>query len=148
MVEVVALVRVKLGRAAAPGPLAGADRRDAAHQRYQGPAVVEVGVGDAHRDRRPVAVAYDVNFRPELAAVGRIRSSQGPPLTARTLAESIAQRDLSSSPLPPSRSSTTRCSLAHIRVVDHSVKRRWTVRQEAPKTGGSYRQARPEGATK
>lgn len=124
VVEVVALVRVQLGRAMAPGSIAGADRPDTAHQRDQRLAVVKVGAGNAHRDRQPVAVTDNVDLRPELAAISRIRSGQGPPLTARTLTESIAQRDQSSSPFAPSRSRTTRCSLAHTRAVDQSVKRR------------------------
>lgn len=66
----------------------------------------------------------------------------------RTLAESIAQRDQSSSPFLPSWSRTTRCSFAQTLAVDQSVKRRWTVCQEAPKTGGTCRQVQPDVATK
>lgn len=42
----------------------------------------------------------------------------------------------------------TRCRLAHTRFIDQYVKRRWTVCQEAPKTGGSCRQVHPDVATK
>lgn len=132
----------------APGSMAGADRQDAAHQCDQRLTVVKVSAGDAHRERQPVVVTDDVNLRSELAAIGRIRSSQRPPSTSRILTKSIAQRAQSSSPYTPSRSRTPRCSLAHTRAVDRSVKRRCTVRQEAPKTGGNCRQVRPEFATK
>ncbi|OIJ91753.1 hypothetical protein BIV25_28730 [Streptomyces sp. MUSC 14] len=58
-------------------------------------------------------------FHPFLAAVGRIRSRQLPPLRARTLTESIAHHDQSSSPREPSSSRTRRWSLAHTLARDH-----------------------------
>ncbi|GAA3424017.1 hypothetical protein GCM10018953_12000 [Streptosporangium nondiastaticum] len=66
---------------------------------------------------------------------------------ARTLTESVAHRDQSNSPRAPSSSKMIRYSLAHTRVALHSAKRRFTVYKEAPKTGGSCRQAHPVVAT-
>lgn len=53
-----------------------------------------------------------MNLRPVLATIDRIRTRQLPPLVARTLTESIAHRDQSSSPRAPSSSSRIRYSLA------------------------------------
>ncbi|MBB3728113.1 hypothetical protein FHR33_003973 [Nonomuraea dietziae] len=64
-----------------------------------------------------------------------------------TLAESITHRDQSGSPREPSSSRMTRYSLAHTRALLQSVKRRWTVCQEAPKPGGSCRHVQPVVAT-
>lgn len=147
-VVVIALVSMQLRWPLTPGTTAGPDRWDAAHKRLQAQAVVHVRPGDAEGQRQSVPVVDQMDLRSQLAAVGRIRSRQRPPFAARTLAESIAHRDQSSSPLSPSRSSTTRCSLAHTRAADQAVKRRWTVCQAGPKTGGSCRQVQPEAATK
>lgn len=70
-----------------------------------------------------------------------------PPFIARTLTEPIAHRDQSSSPRAPSSSSRIRYSLAHTRARLYSAKRRCAVCQDAPKTGGSCRQAQPVVAT-
>lgn len=148
MVEVVALVCVQFGGPPTAWTISRTDRRDAAHERDQSLAVVQIGTRDAHGEGQSVAIADDMNLRSQLAAVGRIRSGQRPPLTARTLAESIAHRDHSNSPLAPSWSSMTRCSVAHTRFFDQHVKRRWTACQDAPKTGGSCRHVHPDVATK
>ena len=134
---VVALVSVELGGLAASTSAAGANGRDALHQWNQGLAVVQVGRRDANRQGQAVAVDDEVDFRSALATVGRIRSRQRPPLRARTLTESIAHRDQSSSPREPSSSRTRRWSLAHTLASDHSVKRRNAVTPDSPKLGGS-----------
>jgi hypothetical protein len=46
---VVALVRMEFARASSTGPSPGADRRDAAHERFEALAVVHIGAGDAER---------------------------------------------------------------------------------------------------
>jgi hypothetical protein len=100
VVVVVALVGMELGRTSAPRPTPGADGRDPAHQRLQAETVVRVGTGTTQRQRQwqSVPVRDQVDFRSALAAVGRIRSSQWPSFAARTLTESMAHRDQSSSP--------------------------------------------------
>lgn len=110
---VVALVAMELVRPAAARSAAGPDRRNPTDERLKALTVVGVGRGDSERDRKTVAVNYEMDFGPPLTSVGRIRSRQLPPLSARTLTESIAQRDQSSSPWAPSSSSTRRWSLAH-----------------------------------
>jgi hypothetical protein len=131
-----------------PGAVAGANRRDAAHQGDQGLTVMQVGTGDARRDGKSTAVTDDVDLQSELGSIGLIRSGQEPPLTARTLTESTVQRDQPRPSAAPSRSSTTRCSLTHTRARDQFVKRRCAACQETPKTGGGWRQVQPEVATK
>jgi hypothetical protein len=107
------------------GPLAvGADGRDATHQRYQCLAVMDVGRGDPQRERQSVAVDDEVDFRSVLAPVGRLRSRQWPIFAARTVTESIAHLDQSSSPSAPNSSRMTRWSLAQTRALLHRAKRR------------------------
>lgn len=53
---------------------------DAADQRDQGLAVVEVRRGDADRQSQTTAVHDEVDFRSLLTAAGRIRFGQPPPL--------------------------------------------------------------------
>lgn len=60
-----------------------------------------------------------------------------PPLRARTLTESTAHRDQSSSPRAASSSRTRRWSLAQTRASVHSVNRRKAVTPDRPKPGGS-----------
>ncbi|GAA3427418.1 hypothetical protein GCM10018953_46010 [Streptosporangium nondiastaticum] len=90
---VVSLVTVKLGGLAAPRSAARADRRDASDQWFDGQAVMGVGGTDRDRDRQTGPLGDEMDFRPALAAIDRIRACQLPPLTARKLTESIAQRD-------------------------------------------------------
>lgn len=107
VVIVVSLVAVEFFGPSAARAAVGTDRRDTAHQRYQPLAVMDVGRGDPKRQRQPVAVGDKVDFRSALAPVGRIRSRQRPPFAARTLTESIAHLDQSSSPSAPNSSRTT-----------------------------------------
>lgn len=92
VVIVVALVGVQLCRAAATGSAGRTNRRDATHERLKALAVVHVGSRDAQRQWESVPVRDQVNFRSQLAAVGRIRSGQWPSFAARRLTESIAHR--------------------------------------------------------
>lgn len=110
--------------AAGGGATAGADGRNAAHERLQALAVVHVRAGDPQRHRKTVPVGDQVDLRSRLATGGRIRSRQRPPFAARTLTESIAHLDQSNSPRAPSSSRTTRCSRAHTRACDHCANRR------------------------
>lgn len=95
---VVSLVAVEFGRASSAGSAPGADGRYPADEGLEGLVVVQVGAGDADREGQPVPVDDEVDFRSALTAFGLIRSRQCPPLTARTLTESIAHRDQSNSP--------------------------------------------------
>lgn len=140
---VIPLVAVQLGRTATTWPAPGTDRRGATHERFQRLAVVGVDGADHDRDGEAGPVGDDMDLRPLLASIYRIRTCQICPFMARTLTESIAHRAQSNSPREPSSSSKIRCSLAHTRAPLHSVKRRCTVCQEAPKTGGSCRQVQP-----
>lgn len=121
---VVALIAVQLVRSSPPRPTRTADGRYALHEGLQGEAVMSVRRGNGDGDRQARPVDNQVDFRSVLAAVGRIRSRQLPPLRALTLTESMAQRDQSSSPRAPSSSRMTRCSRAHTRALDHWAKRR------------------------
>lgn len=79
---------------------AAADRRYRRDERLQRETVVGVGRGDGDRDRKSGSVGDEVDLRSvSLAATGRIRSGQQPPLRARTLTESMAKRDQSKVPL-------------------------------------------------
>lgn len=118
------LVRMQFPGSPAATSTAGTDRRDSADERFQALAVVHVGAGDTQRQRQPVPIGDQMNFRPQLATVGRIRSRQKAPFAARTLTESIAHRDQSSSPRAPSSSRTTRWRLAHTRSSLHWENRR------------------------
>lgn len=82
MIVVVPLVAVKFGGPPAAWSAAGPDWWDAADQGLKPLAVVEVGAGDAERQRQTVPVGDQVDFRSELAAAGRIRSRQKPALWA------------------------------------------------------------------
>jgi hypothetical protein len=119
VVVVVALVAVQLERSAPPWPARTADGWYALHKGLQGETVMGVRCGDGDGDRQARSVDDEVDFRSVLATVGRIRSRQLPPLRARTLTESMAQRDQSSSPRRPTSSRMTRRSLAHTRALDH-----------------------------
>lgn len=142
------LVAMQLPGPPAPWTAAGADGRDAADQRNESLAVMEVGSRDADRQGQALAIDDEVDFRSLLTAVGRIRSRQLPPLRARTLTESIAHRDQSSPPRTSSSSRTRRWSLAHTRASVHSVNRRKAVIPDRPKPGGSWFHVQPEVATK
>lgn len=132
----------------ATGAVVGANGRDATHQRDEGLAVVEAGGRGPEREGQAVPVDDQVDFRSALAGGGRIRSRQPPPLRARTLTESIAHRDQSSSPREPSSSRTRRWSLAHTPASDHSQNRRNAVTPDKPKPGGNWFHVQPETATK
>lgn len=80
VVVVVPLVGVELGRAPTAWAASGADGRDPTHERLQAEAVVRVGAGDTQGQGQSVPVGDQVDFRSRLAAVGRIRSGQRPPL--------------------------------------------------------------------
>lgn len=94
-----------------------------------------------------VAVAGQMDLRSLLAAVGRIRSGQRPPLVARMLTESIAHRHQSSSSQLPSASRITWWSRARTRSRLHWAKRQYTARQHGPNSGGSCHQVQPDVAT-
>lgn len=85
-----------------------------------------IGGADRDRDRQTCPFGDEVDLRAVLAAIDRIRTCQVAHVTARTLTESIAHRDQSSSPRAPSSSSRSRYSLTRIRAVVHSVKQRCT----------------------
>lgn len=108
---------------------------------------MHVRAGDTQRQRQSVPVNNQVDFRSCFAAVGRIRSRQWPPFAARRLTESIAHRDHSSSPRAPSSSRATRWSLAQTRSRLHWAKRRSTVCQHGPNTGGNCLHVQPDVAT-
>ncbi len=120
---VVALVRVEFSLLGPPRPAAEADRRNALDQGNQGLAVVQVRARDSDRGGQTGELTRSTGCGP-------VRS---PLFRARMFTESIAQRDRSSSPRPPSSSSATRWSLAHTRAFDHSLKRRWAVAPGSPK---------------
>jgi hypothetical protein len=73
---VVTLVTVEFARPATSWPAAGADRRDAANQRLQRQAVVDVGGADRDRDGRTGPLGDEVDLRPVLAAIDKIRICQ------------------------------------------------------------------------
>lgn len=85
---------MELCRAATARTTRAADRRDPHHQQLQGQAVV--GVGD--RDGQAGTIDDEMDFDPNLPRSGRIRSGQLPPLRARALTESTANRDQSNPP--------------------------------------------------
>lgn len=120
---VVSLVGVELSGFAAPASAAGADRRYALHEGDQGLAVVQVRPRDCDGEGQTGPLGDQVDLRPVLAPVDRIRTCQVPLFRARMFTESIAQRDQSSSPRAPSSSRTRRCSLAHTLAFVHSEKR-------------------------
>ena len=68
---VVTLVTVEFARPATSWPAAGADRRDAANQRLQRQAVVDVGGADRDRDGRTGPLGDEVDLRPVLAAIDK-----------------------------------------------------------------------------
>jgi len=148
VVVVVALVGVQLGGSASARSAAGADRRDASYEGFEGLAVVQVRAGDADGEGQTGPLRDQVDLRPLLAPVYRIRTCQLPPFRARMFTESIAQRDQSSLPRAPSSSRTRRWSLAHTRALLHSLNRRWAVGPEGPNEGGNCRQVQPDVATK
>jgi len=73
---VVALVAMQLAGLPPTRPAAGADRRDTAHQRDEGLAVVGVGRGDPDREGQTSPVGDQVNLRAVLASIYRIRAGQ------------------------------------------------------------------------
>lgn len=95
---VVAFVAVEFRWSSEPRPAGASDRRDPPDQRLQGQAVMGVGGRDGDGDGQAGTVDDKMDFRSRLAAVGRIRSGQLPPLRARTLTESTANRDQSNAP--------------------------------------------------
>jgi hypothetical protein len=95
---VIAFVAMELCGAAAPWAAGAANGRNPGDERLQSEAVVCVGGRDGDGDGQAATVDDEVDFRSVLAAVGRIRSGQSPPLRARTLTESTAKRDQSRSP--------------------------------------------------
>lgn len=145
---VVGFVRVELGGLASAWSAAGADRRYAADQGDQGLAVVGVRSRDPDGDGQTGAFSDQVDLRPFLAPVDRIRACQVPPFRARMFTESIAHRLQSSSPRAPSSSSTRRCSFAHTRALVHSVNRRCAVAPDGPNDGeGNCCHVHPDVAT-
>ena len=121
---VVSFVAVELVGPSAAGTAAAADRRYRHDQRLQRETVMAVGRGDGDRDRKAGPVGDEMDLRSVLAAIGRIRSGQKPPLTARMLTESMAKRDQFSSPRAPSSSRMTRCRRAQTRSLLQRAKRR------------------------
>lgn len=91
--------------------------------------------------------SLNVGGRAECSSAREAAAGQRPPFAARRLTESIAHRDQSSSPRAPSSSRTTRWSRAQTRCWLHWAKRRYTLCQQGPKTGGSCRQVQPDTAT-
>src|SRR5512144_2446647 len=84
--EVVALVGVQLGRAAARAATAAAlDRRGRVEQRLEPLAVVGVRCGQQRGQWHPVRVDQDVVLRSRLAPIGGVGAGQTAPLFARTL---------------------------------------------------------------
>ncbi|MGW1025736.1 sigma-70 family RNA polymerase sigma factor [Streptomyces sp. NPDC002577] len=86
--------------------------------------ITRTPVGDSDGDGQTGPLGDQMDLRPVLAPVDRIRTCQVPLFRARMFTESIAQRDQSNSPRAPSSSSTTRWSLAHTLAFVHSEKRR------------------------
>jgi hypothetical protein len=107
--EVVALIRVQLGRPLArptrPAPWPD-DRRDRVHDLFEQQRVVGVGGRQPDRQRQAAAVDQQVVLGAGLAPVDRVRANQLPPRRARTLAESMAARDQSTWSSSPSQSSS------------------------------------------
>jgi hypothetical protein len=92
---------------------AGSNRRYALHQRDQGLAVVNVSAGYPDGDGQTGPLGDQMDLRPVLAPVHRIRACRVPLFRARMYTESIAHLDQSRSPREPSSSRTRRWSLAH-----------------------------------
>ena len=90
--EVVALVGVQLGRAAAWPARTLADRRHGIDQHLQKFAVVPVGRRDPQGEGDAVGIVEDVALGARLAAIRRVRAGLLAPLFAGTLALSTAAR--------------------------------------------------------
>lgn len=84
-----------------------------------------------------------MDLRSLLASIDRARFGQRAPFFARTLAASRIAADQSSSPAPPSRSSTSRCSFSNTPAAAHAVNRRCAVGTVTPSEGGRCRHAHP-----
>ncbi len=131
------LVAVEPGRPAATWSAAGSDRRDALDQGDQRLAVVRVRAGDPDRQGQTGAFGQQMDLRPVLAPIHRIRTRQLPLFRARMSTESTAHRDQSKAPRAPSSSNRTRCSFAHTRawrhngepLIDTASLRRWAAIQ-------------------
>jgi hypothetical protein len=109
---------------------------------------VDVGAGDCDGHGQTGSLGDQVDLRPVLALVNRIRTCQILLFKARVFAESMAHLDQSNSPQDPSSSRTRWCSLAQTRAFVHSVNPRWVVAPDGPNDAvGNCCHVQPDVAT-
>ena len=109
LLEIVAFVRVDLPRAPARAPRPSAfQRRNRVQQLFEELTVVDVGRGQADRERNPFGVDHKMALAARSALIRRIRAEAIAPLFAATLELSMAARLQSISPAQLNSSRTTR----------------------------------------
>lgn len=106
--DVVGLVSVELVGSSSAWTAAGPYRGDTPDQGHERLAVVGVRRADAGDQRQPGRVGQYVDLRARFASVDRVWPGQIPPFSARTLIESITERDQSIRPSCPSSSRIAR----------------------------------------
>ena len=147
-VKVVGLVGVEFGRPSARAAHALPDRRHRVDQGGEAPAVVLVRRTERKGERDAVRVGENVALGGGLAAVGRVRARRLAPLLAENEALSSAARDQSTAFARPSRSSSTRWSLAQTPACCQSRSRRQQVIPDPqPISRGSRSQPMPVRST-